>query len=334
MLTVGTDCSGMDLPVVALKRLGVDVNQVFCSDISKCALEVISANKPHNCVVFGDITTRTHEYLKGWRNTLDLYICSPPCKNYSGLNILKRKEDTHLWVHCINAIDYLRPKAFLFENVERFKSKDTHFEQMLERIKDMGCYDVHYKVMNSKDYGIPQNRKRLFVVGLRKDCVRLSFVWPEPIACEVTCMDLIDPTVDADRHRAFPSHIERMQKLGFDFETPGILNLNTTGLQASQYWKRCKQRMPHPARTTIAPTMPSSPPGLFVNHLQRVLTGQECLRFMGVRQGELNFPSTLRESNLRRLCGNAIVVDCVEKVLCQMLRALDVQKMPPCTRLQ
>ena len=150
-LKVATDCSGIDAPIVALKRIGWPIEQVFCSDIYQPALEVLAANKADSCVIFNDITERSPKSLSAFRN-LDLYVFSPPCKNYSALTWNKNKEDPHLWQTCIDVVEYSKPKVCVFENVERFKTanKSKHFSGMLKRINDIGCYEVHHSVLTAK----------------------------------------------------------------------------------------------------------------------------------------------------------------------------------------
>lgn len=326
-ITIATDCSGIDAPIVALNRITSNVDQVFCSDVYKPARAILKANKSESCVIFNDIQRRSLAELSAWKN-IDIYVFSPPCQNYSGLSWNKSKEDPHLWKLCVDVVDYLRPKTFVFENVERFTSfqKGEHFQAMLSRLHEMSCYEVHYSMLNSKDCGVPQNRKRLFLVGIRKDCIKRKFEWPAKVTCTTRCVDLLDTNIDSKKYKAYPSHESRLSRLEFAKDVEGILNLNSVGLHASWYHKK-GLKMPHPARNDICPTMPFTPPGLYCNHEERVLTGIECLRLMGFRKGELLLPAYLKETNLKRLCGNSIVVSCIEQVFRSILWTLAIDEL-------
>ena len=82
--------------------------------------------------------------------------------------------------------------------------------------------------------------------------------------------------------------------------------------------------MPHPARSCISPTMPFTPPGLYCSHEKRLLTGKECMRLMGFEDNDIIVPPSVKETVLKRLCGNAIVVDCLQAVFERMFIAIGI----------
>ena len=90
---------------------------MFCSDVYTPAIEVLEANKGASCKIFGDITSRNKKEIDEFKN-IDLYIFTPPCKNYSGLNTNKKIADPHLWETCVDVIAQLKLKMFLYENVQ------------------------------------------------------------------------------------------------------------------------------------------------------------------------------------------------------------------------
>lgn len=124
-----------------------------------------------------------------YKGELDLICGGPPCQGFSGLGIRrsysvekKQLPSNFLYQDMAFLINRIRPKIFLFENVRGLLSakwtndgeKGEIFRDVLKTFKDIGAYHVRYKLVHAKDYGVPQNRPRILVVGLRKD------IFPEP----------------------------------------------------------------------------------------------------------------------------------------------------------
>lgn len=112
----------------------------------------------------------------------DLVIGGPPCQPFSVGGYQKGLEDTRDGFPIfIEAIEQIKPKLFLFENVRglMFRNK-WYFDIILAKLKTLG-YDVEFKLLNAKNYGVPQNRERLFVVGHK-----MGFSWPKPLNYLVT----------------------------------------------------------------------------------------------------------------------------------------------------
>lgn len=124
-----------------------------------------------------------------YKGELDLICGGPPCQGFSGLGIRrsysvekKQLPSNYLYQDMAFLINKIRPKIFLFENVRGLLSsrwtdngeKGEIFRDVLKTFRDIGAYHVRYKLVHAKDYGVPQNRPRILIVGLRKD------VFPEP----------------------------------------------------------------------------------------------------------------------------------------------------------
>lgn len=120
---------------------------------------------------------------------LDLICGGPPCQGFSGLGIRrsysvekKQLPSNYLYQDMAFLINKIRPKIFLFENVRGLLSsrwtddgeKGEIFRDVLKTFRDIGAYHVRFKLVHAKDYGVPQNRPRILIVGLRKD------IFPEP----------------------------------------------------------------------------------------------------------------------------------------------------------
>ena len=182
-LRVGTDCSGIEAPIEALKQLKIPYTHVFSSEIDKYCMESIIANHDPE-ILFGydeeypegDITKRDIDDVPD----IDLYVCGFPCQPFSSAGKRKGSKDKrgNVFWGCYDVITEIQPKYFILENVKGIltsnKGKDWDvIEDALEDFRDIG-YQVEWKVLNTKDYGIPQNRERLFIVGTKGK----KFSWP------------------------------------------------------------------------------------------------------------------------------------------------------------
>jgi DNA (cytosine-5)-methyltransferase 1 len=183
-LRVGTDCSGIEAPVEALKQLKIPYKHVFSSEIDKYCIESIIANHDPE-ILFGhdeeypegDITKRDIDDVPD----IDLYVCGFPCQPFSLAGKRKGSKDKrgNVFWGCYEVITEIQPKYFILENVKGIlssnKGKDWDvIEDALEDFRDIG-YQVEWKVLNTKDYGIPQNRERIFIVGTKGK----EFIWPK-----------------------------------------------------------------------------------------------------------------------------------------------------------
>lgn len=165
------------------------------------ALETFELNHKDAKSICGDITTITYEndikHFTGDKQ-IDVIIGGPPCQGMS-LSGPRRFEDPRnkLYLSYIRLVEEIKPKAFVIENVPGLvglfngKIKDS----IIEKFTDMG-YNIQYRILCAADYGVPQSRRRVVFVGLRKG----EFIYPEPVKDIVTCeMALSDlPTLEND----------------------------------------------------------------------------------------------------------------------------------------
>lgn len=110
-----------------------------------------------------------------------------------------------------------RPKISIIENVKNLTSKrfKNEFNSILEDLEKLG-YNNYWKVLNSKDYGIPQNRERVFIVSIRKDIDRNDFDFPSPIPLQLKLKDILEESVDEKYYlseKALGRLIEKNNKL-------------------------------------------------------------------------------------------------------------------------
>ncbi len=132
---------------------------------------------------------------KQYAGDVDLFVGGSPCQSFSLVGKQRGLDDTRgtLFYEYARLIDEIKPKVFIYENVRAVTSHDNGktWQKMQEVFAELG-YDFSWSVLNAKNYGIPQNRERLFVVGFRKD-VKLSkeFAFPEAIPLEKKMKDFL-----------------------------------------------------------------------------------------------------------------------------------------------
>ena len=194
--------SGIGSQVAALKRLGVDYECVGISEIDKYAIKSYEGiNGPtHN---YGDISKIDRlDYT-------DLLIYSSPCQDFSlagrqaGLIDTDGKQTRSGLLLEVGRLlmkmsdEKILPKYLLMENVKNLVGKKFKpaFDIWLKALEAIG-YNNYWKVLNAKDYGVPQNRERVFVVSIRKDVDTHGYTFPEPFKLNRRLKDVLETNVD------------------------------------------------------------------------------------------------------------------------------------------
>lgn len=157
---------------------------------------------------------------KQYAGQVDLFVGGSPCQSFSLVGKQRGLEDTRgtLFYEYARLVNEIQPKVFIYENVKAILSNDEGrtWEKMKEVFADLG-YKVFYTfngkpaVLNARDYGIPQNRERMFVVGFRNDINLIKdFEFPTPIPLEKKMQDLLLDNVSGAYY---------LPKKGVDFVT-------------------------------------------------------------------------------------------------------------------
>ena len=197
VLRVFTAFSGYDSQCMALDRIGVNYELVGWSEIDPNAIAAHNAVYPQwadrNA---GDIS----KIDWGGQPDFDLFTYSSPCQDFSNAGRMAGGEEgsgtrsSLLW-ECRKAIIAKKPKYLLMENVKNLVSgafRPTFFKWLRE-LEEYG-YTNHYKVLNAKDFGVPQNRERIFVVSIRDEVG--CYYFPNPIPLERRIRDIVEEEVD------------------------------------------------------------------------------------------------------------------------------------------
>ena len=163
------------------------MNCVFSSEIDKFATEVYKNNFGE--LPFGDITTINEKDIPDF----DILFAGFPCQPFSYAGQLQGFDDEirgTLFFDIIRILKEKRPKMFLLENVKGLKSHDKGktLETILEHLDQLG-YSIHWKILNSLDFGVPQSRERWYCVGFDKE---VDFEFPEKFPVKAKLLDIID----------------------------------------------------------------------------------------------------------------------------------------------
>ena len=147
-----------------------DFNILVANEIEKDISKAYSLNHPNVKMINCDINCLTEDKLKEvlGDNKIDLIVGGPPCQSYSTLGKRQMDERANLFMQYKRVLGILKPKAFVFENVTGILSMDGGklFKKIQEEFESIG-YKLKYKVLNAVDYGVPQLRERVILVGFK-----------------------------------------------------------------------------------------------------------------------------------------------------------------------
>lgn len=178
----------------ALEKLGIDYEIADYVEIDKYAVK--SFNAIHG-------TSFEPQDIKSWNKDIkvDMIMHGSPCQDFSlaGKQAGGDKDSgtrSSLMYETIRIVEKLKPKYVIWENVKNLLSKKHrhNFDAYLETMDQLG-YTNYYQVLNAKDYGIPQNRERVFTVSIRSD-IDTGFVFPEKQPLKLKLKDMLEDNVD------------------------------------------------------------------------------------------------------------------------------------------
>lgn len=194
-INLATLFSGVGAIEYSLKRLNLKTNLVFAGDIDKFCKESYFENYKIDEKNWHDDVTKFS--AKKYKYKVDLLVGGSPCQSFSMVGKRLGLEDTRgtLFYDFARIVDECKPRVFIFENVKGLINHDkgNTWRVIQDVFEDLG-YDIHHQVLNSRDYGIPQNRERIFVVGFRK---KTQFIFPEPIELKTTMQDFLEDNINS-----------------------------------------------------------------------------------------------------------------------------------------
>jgi DNA (cytosine-5)-methyltransferase 1 len=305
----------------ALERLGVEHEIVDAVEIDKYAIASFNAIHGTNFET-QDITTWDKDI------EVDLIMHGSPCQDFSlagkqaGGDIGSGTRSS-LMYETIRIVGKLRPKYVIWENVKNLLSeKHRHnFDAYLETMKTLG-YTNYYQVLNAKDYGIPQNRERVFTISIKNDN-RNGFEFPKKQSLELKVKDLLEDEVE-EKYYLSEKMIGYISKSGTkNFKNhDSKINLEIARPLTTVHDKR--------AGTTnyISEQLPANYnlTSRDIDKTIRRLTPKECFRLMGFDDEDFEKSAKINSNTqLYKQAGNSIVVNVLVEIFKQLFNSRRTQ---------
>jgi DNA (cytosine-5)-methyltransferase 1 len=265
----------------ALKRAGISYQTIGYSENDKFAAELYEANHP-NVTGYGDITQIDPENIPDF----DLFTGGFPCQPFSQVGLGKGEQDTRgtLFHDIIRLCNAKKPQHILLENVKGLKTNKhgKTLETIVNKLTQLG-YDVVVELLNSKDYGIPQNRDRLWIYAFYGSLPVTFQLKPPKEDLKVFFKDLLDKRPDKSLFKN-PQQIERLKELyhlDFIVTEPSCADLYNKTIRRDGISitilepHHNKMRVVHPPKKGELKV--------------RKYSVDEHFRLMGFKDGEINF---------------------------------------------
>lgn len=285
---------------------------VFTSELDKYAQITYKENYP-NEIIHEDITKIDEKDIPDH----DILMAGFPCQPFSQAGHQRGFKDTRgtLFFDIERIVKEKKPEVIFLENVKRLKTHDNGntLKVILNRLIKLGYDNIQYTTLKARDFGIPQNRERLFIVAFKDKDVLFDF--PSPLNVNVKVGDILEHEVDEKytiSDRLWSGHQRRKinnkkNGKGFGF---GIVNDNSsyTNTISARYYKDGSE--------VLVEQKGKNP---------RKLTPLECSRLQGYPE-DFSFPLNVSDAQLYKQFGNSVCVKVVEEIAKNIFKSLDLNK--------
>ena len=350
-IRLATSFSGIGAIEYAFKRLGLKSKIIFAGDTDKnCKKSYFANYEIEEEQWHTDIRDFDASPYKG---KVDIFVGGAPCQAFSIVGEQRGFEDTRgtLFREFARIVKECQPKVFIFENVQGLFKHDNGrtWQVIYNTFCDYCGYDVHYQLLNARDYGIPQTRERLYCVGFKKET---KFKYPAPIPLPYRMYDFLEDYSECDffnkdkNVKFLAGNKERSKLLSegkvkeefndFIFKVDQIADKYYLSEKVAKY-VLCPGTKTF--KTPIKTDLDIARPLLQSMHKMhragvdnyvtynkekgidglRKLTPRECLRLMGFKD---DFKIVVSDTSMYMEAGNSIVVD----VLIALLKQMDITK--------
>ncbi len=320
-------CSGLGTECFAMHRLKRKFRLVSSSDVSPAMAAFCVAN--HEAEHF--FRDCCSEQWRACAPMADLLVAGFPCQPFSvaGRNQGERDQRTQVIWSLLHYVKSRLPKAIVLENVKGLLTRHATtlleiLDALLEMEEDGGAkaYTLRWKILNSADHGLPQQRQRLYVVAIRRKFVKASFRWPSPAPAKK-----LEPLLEAVPRRMTKSALRAARPAG------------RAGVRTDKVIAQLKMQGIDPATRCIAidcdaskahwredrlPCLTASrgyTGGFWLTNRGRKTTSLELMRCQGFASSAMD-TSVLSEPQMGRALGNAMSLPVVEGVLRSVLASV------------
>ena len=278
---------------------------VFANDIDPRSQRTYEVNTPNIHFECKSLTDIDPNELPEFDCLTGGFPCQPFSVSGKGLGF----EDTRgtLFFNIAEILRVKRPQMFLLENVKQLYHHDggRTFKRILEVLEDDLGYTVHTEVLNTLDYGLPQNRQRVFIVGFRD---QTDFRFPEPTKLFLKVKNLLDDVVDDSYYyEKGHKHYDLISKYVTDPD------------KVYQWrWSYVRENKKNVCPTLLASYM--QPTLIKQGNRIRGITPQEGLRLQGFPES-FQFPEEFKDRDKWHQIGNSVSVPVIAKIAQQMMYA-------------
>lgn len=198
------------------KAFGDDAETVFVSEIDYYAINTYVNNFDDSFEISGDITEINEKEIPSF----DICLAGFPCQAFSIAGRKNGFEDDYygtyrgtLFKDVVRICDYHKPKVIFCENVKGLviHDKGRTFKVICDAFMKIG-YKIHYKILNSKDFGLAQNRERIYIVCFRDDIDDVNFKFPKPTNKKSTIADILEEAPIPSKYYLSEKYLETLRK--------------------------------------------------------------------------------------------------------------------------
>jgi DNA (cytosine-5)-methyltransferase 1 len=358
MIKVGSDFSGVGAFNQALMRLGIQYEEIFACDMDKYARQTFIHNYGEPEYYPTNVYDREIP-----SESLDIYVSSPPCQAFSLAGKRLGKDDKRgiLFFNSLEFIQVNKPRYFIFENVKGLLSDDggKTFQEWVNMLggksvngvpvifpyEESVSYHLYWQVLNAKNHGVPQNRERVFLIGIRDDSDN-QFQFPKEEHLSKRLKDVLEDNVN-DKYFLSEERINTITNAERSIEWTDseskdsanfVLTMYSKNSTDGEYLKIKSATSKGYEKATDGDSINFSVPnsetrrgrvgkgvaqtldtacnqGTLIDYKIRRLTPRECFRLM-------DFPDTftwnVSDSQAYKQAGNSIAVNVLYKILKQL----------------
>ena len=308
------------------KAFEKDIETVFVSEWDKKAQETYRANFKDKFDIQGDITQIEEKKIPQH----DILLAGFPCQAFSLAGLKKGFEDARgtLFFDVARIAEYHKPKVIFCENVKNLVNHDRGKTfKVIRRILENLGYKVYEKVLNSKNFGVPQNRERIYIVAFREDIDSSDFSFPEETADSKVIADIMEEKEVSPKYYlsdvyldSLVRHKERHESKGngFGYEIKKLDEIANTLVCGGMGRERnliIDRRL-----TNFTPVTHIK--GKINKKYIRKMTPREWARLQGFPD---DFKFVVADTHLYKQFGNSVTVSVIEAIAKKIKKVLELQ---------